>query len=82
CMSAIAGAPSSATRLPTCSLFPDQIDMFKGGFDPGFEVGKKVHRTLPCIGWAKGSNRPSAWATAAYRKSGVGSNNRLWALMA
>lgn len=71
-----------AAEIELGSLFPDQIDLFKSGFDPGFEVGKKVHRTLPCIGCAKGSNRPSAWATAAYRKSGVWSNNRLWALIA
>ncbi len=67
-----------AAEIELGSLFLDDINLFKGVLNPGFEVGKKVHRTLPCIGSAAA---PAA-APAAYRKSGVRSNNRLWALIA
>lgn len=30
-----------AAEIELRSLFPDQFYLFKGGFDPGFEVGKR-----------------------------------------
>ncbi len=45
------------------------INLFEGVLNSGFEVGEKVHRTLPRIGCAAGLCR-AAGAAAAYRKSG------------